>query len=140
MYNPSAGCVCSRCVVCTVFPVPENHTSRKIRTRQLLIGSERNDRASCVQVRDSRGRRVGRCKEWAKVVGDDQVDAHVLAMRHKDLPYVPKLQKASKPERVMTYRSVTHHDMSLVCMGAACQGAAYQTVPTPTLQSVLVMS
>ncbi len=59
-----------------------------------------------VQVRDSRGRRVGRCKEWAKVVGDDQVDARVLAMRHKDLPYVPKLQKATKPERVMTYRSV----------------------------------
>lgn len=57
-----------------------------------------------VKVRDSRGRRVGRCKEWAKVVGDDQVDAHVLAMRHKDLPYVPKLQKATKPERVMTYR------------------------------------
>ncbi|KAA6417643.1 MAG: hypothetical protein FRX49_12435 [Trebouxia sp. A1-2] len=49
-------------------------------------------------------RRVGRCKEWAKVVGDDQVDARVLAMRHKDLPYVPKLQKATKPERVMTYR------------------------------------
>lgn len=59
-----------------------------------------------VQVRDSRSRRVGRCKEWAKVVGDDQVDARVLAMRHKDLPYVPKLQKATKPERVMTYRSV----------------------------------
>ena len=58
-----------------------------------------------MQVRDSRGRRVGRCKEWAKVVGDDQVDARVLAMRHKDLPYVPKLQKATKPERVMTYRS-----------------------------------
>ncbi len=58
-----------------------------------------------VQVRDSRSRRVGRCKEWAKVVGDDQVDARVLAMRHKDLPYVPKLQKATKPERVMTYRS-----------------------------------
>ena len=59
----------------------------------------------CAQVRDARGRRVGRCKEWAKVVGDDQVDARVLAMRHKDLPYVPKLQKATKPERVMTYRS-----------------------------------
>ncbi len=63
------------------------------------------DLSVCVQVRDSRGRRVGRCKEWAKVVGDDQVDARVLAMRHKDLPYVPKLQKAVKPERVMTYRS-----------------------------------
>ncbi len=48
---------------------------------------------------------MGRCKEWAKVVGDDQVDARVLAMRHKELPYVPKLQKATKPERVMTYRS-----------------------------------
>ena len=59
----------------------------------------------CAQVRDARGRRVGRCKEWAKVVGDDQVDARVLAMRHKDLPYMPKLQKATKPERVMTYRS-----------------------------------
>lgn len=58
------------------------------------------------QVRDSRGRRVGRCKEWAKVVGDDQVDARVLAMRHKDQSYVPKVQQATKPERVMTYRSV----------------------------------
>ena len=61
------------------------------------------------QVRDPRGRRVGRCKEWAKVVGDDQVDARVLAMRHKDQPYVPKVQQATKPERVMTYRSV-HFD------------------------------
>ncbi|KAL3141638.1 hypothetical protein ABBQ32_004870 [Trebouxia sp. C0010 RCD-2024] len=57
-----------------------------------------------VKVRDSRGRRVGRCKEWAKVVGDDQVDAAVLAMRHKNEPYVPKVQQATKPERVMTYR------------------------------------
>ena len=48
---------------------------------------------------------MGRCKEWAKVVGDDKVDARVLAMRHKDQTYVPKLQKATKPERVMTYRS-----------------------------------
>ena len=56
------------------------------------------------QVRDSRGRRVGRCKEWAQVVGDDQVDARVMAMRHKDQPYVPKVQQATKPERVMTYR------------------------------------
>ena len=50
---------------------------------------------------------MGRCKEWAKVVGDDQVDARVLAMRHKDQTYVPKVQQATKPERVMTYRSVS---------------------------------
>ena len=59
------------------------------------------------QVRDSRGRRVGRCKEWAKVVGDEQVDARVMAMRHKDQPCVPKVHQATKPERVMTYRLVS---------------------------------
>ena len=57
---------------------------------------------------------MGRCKEWAKVVGDEQVDARVLAMRHKDLPYVPKLQKATKPERVMTYRSAFSPDLPLI--------------------------
>lgn len=52
---------------------------------------------------------MGRCKEWAKVVGDDQVDARVLAMRHKNEPYVPKVQQATKPERVMTYRFASPH-------------------------------
>lgn len=62
------------------------------------------------QVRDARGRRVGRCKEWAKVVGVDQVDGRVLAMRHKYQPCggTPKVQKAIKPERVMTYRLASH--------------------------------
>lgn len=58
---------------------------------------------------------MGRCKEWAKVVGDDQVDAAVLAMRHKNEPYVPKVQQATKPERVMTYRSACPNCKVLLC-------------------------
>ena len=48
---------------------------------------------------------MGRCKEWAKVVGDDKVDERILAMRHDALPSVPKAAKATQPERVLTYRS-----------------------------------
>ena len=70
------------------------------------------------QVRDARGRRVGRCKEWTKVVGVDQVDARVLAMRHKDQLQEPKVQKTIKPERVMTYRlaSYASEDVNTVAM------------------------
>ncbi len=91
-YGHSPGLPLVEALICLSLPFSQLHFNKA-------------DLSVCVQVRDSRGRRVGRCKEWAKVVGDDQVDARVLAMRHKDLPYVPKLQKAVKPERVMTYRS-----------------------------------
>ena len=57
------------------------------------------------QIRDSRGKKVGRCKEWAKVVGDDKVDERILAMRHGALPSLLKAAKATQPERVLTYRS-----------------------------------
>lgn len=56
-------------------------------------------------MRDSRGRRVGRCKEWVKVVGDSEVDVRVLAMRHKDKGHIPAQRQALKPERVLAYRS-----------------------------------
>ena len=55
-------------------------------------------------MRDSRGKRVGRCKEWVKVVGDTEVDVRVLAMRHKDKGYIPPERQALKPERVLAYR------------------------------------
>lgn len=58
------------------------------------------------QMRDSRGKRVGRCKEWVKVVGDSEVDVRVLAMRHKDKGYIPLERQALKPERVLAYRSL----------------------------------
>lgn len=62
-------------------------------------------------MRDSRGRRVGRCKEWVKVVADSEVDARVLAMRHKDKGHIPPERHATKPERVLAYRCV-HPDLS----------------------------
>ena len=55
-------------------------------------------------MRDSRGKVVGRCKEWVKVVGDTEVDVLVLAMRHKDKGYIPPERQALKPERVLAYR------------------------------------
>ena len=55
-------------------------------------------------MRDSRGKRVGRCKEWVKVVGDTEVDVRVLAMRHKEKGYIPPERQALKPERVLAYR------------------------------------
>lgn len=55
-------------------------------------------------MRDSRGKRVGRCKEWVKVVSDSEVDVRVLAMRHKDKGYIPPERQALKPERVLAYR------------------------------------
>ena len=58
------------------------------------------------QMRDSRGKRVGRCKEWVKVVGDSEVDVRVLAMRHKDKGHIPPERQALKPERVLAYRSL----------------------------------
>ena len=66
-------------------------------------------------MRDSRGKRVGRCKEWVKVVGDSQVDARVLAMRHKDKGHIPPERHATKPERVLAYRSgfTAVHDLQL---------------------------
>lgn len=57
-----------------------------------------------MQMRDSRGKRVGRCKEWVKVVGDSEVDVRVLAMRHKDKGHIPPERHATKPERVLAYR------------------------------------
>lgn len=59
-----------------------------------------------LQMRDSRGKRVGRCKEWVKVVGDSEVDVRVLAMRHKDRGHTPPERQALKPERVLAYRSL----------------------------------
>ena len=80
------------------------------------------------QVQDSRGHRVGRCKEWAKVVGDDQVDGPVLAMRRKGQLSVPTVQQATKPERVMTYRSVTCGSMTdLVTCFFFCTIVSLQT-------------
>ena len=58
----------------------------------------------CLQMRDSRGKRVGRCKEWVKVVSDTEVDVRVLAMRHKDKGHIPPERQALKPERVLAYR------------------------------------
>ncbi len=55
-------------------------------------------------MRDSRGKRVGRCKEWVKVVSDTEVDVRVLAMRHKDKGHIPPERQALKPERVLAYR------------------------------------
>ena len=55
-------------------------------------------------MRDSRGKRVGRCKEWVKVVPDTEVDVRVLAMRHKDKGHIPPERQALKPERVLAYR------------------------------------
>ncbi len=63
-----------------------------------------NDMLTLQQMRDSRGKRVGRCKEWVKVVGDTEVDVRVLAMRHKDKGYIPPERQALKPERVLAYR------------------------------------
>ena len=57
-----------------------------------------------MQMRDSRGKSVGRCKEWVKVVGDSEVDVRVLAMRHKDKGHIPLERQALKPERVLAYR------------------------------------
>lgn len=57
-----------------------------------------------MQMRDSRGKRVGRCKEWVKVVGDTEIDGRVLAMRHKDKGHIPPERHATKPERVLAYR------------------------------------
>ena len=55
-------------------------------------------------MRDPRGKRVGRCKEWVKVVPDTEVDVRVLAMRHKDKGYIPPERQALKPERVLAYK------------------------------------
>lgn len=64
------------------------------------------------QMRDSRGKRVGRCKEWVKVVADKDVDVRVLAMRHKDKGHIPPERHATKPERVLAYRYVARHIVS----------------------------
>lgn len=63
--------------------------------------------SSCLampQVHDHRGKKVGLCKEWAKVVGTDKVDDRILAMRHETLPFQPPAAKTSQPERVLTYK------------------------------------
>ena len=75
----------------------------------------------CLQMRDSRGKRVGRCKEWVKVVGDTEVDVRVLAMRHKDKGHIPPERQALKPERVLAYR----------CLLASC--CCYFTIPCSLL-------
>lgn len=59
-----------------------------------------------LQVHDHRGEQVGRCKEWTKVMGADEVDDRILAMRHETLPFMPQAAKTTQPERVLTYRSV----------------------------------
>ncbi|DBA99968.1 TPA: hypothetical protein ACH3X1_013841 [Trebouxia sp. C0004] len=75
---------------------------RYLQPAAMKFGFEFPDRT--VKMRDSRGKRVGRCKEWVKVVGDTEVDVRVLAMRHKDKGHIPPERQALKPERVLAYR------------------------------------
>ena len=75
-------------------------------------------------MRDSRGKRVGRCKEWVKVVGDHEVDVRVLAMRHKDKGHIPPERQALKPERVLAYRSLS----ACYCIKAGTQDSSHLTL------------
>ncbi|KAL0051470.1 hypothetical protein WJX82_008099 [Trebouxia sp. C0006] len=75
---------------------------RYLQPAAMKFGFEFPDRT--VKMRDSRGKRVGRCKEWVKVVSDTEVDVRVLAMRHKDKGHIPPERQALKPERVLAYR------------------------------------
>ena len=78
-------------------------------------------------MRDSRGKRVGRCKEWVKVVGDTEVDVRVLAMRHKDKGHIPPERQALKPERVLAYRCCRAsccRYFTIICSSVLCSSAS----------------